>query len=204
MTEDPSIKVRLNTPATEALVKEIAPDAIVAAFGARPIVPTFIKGYDRENVFGAEEVYYNLNKAGKKIVLLGGGLVGCELAIHLSINGRDVTILEMMPQPNFGGNELHGQAVCEQFRIRSIKLLTSTKALEITDKGVIAENAGGQKLYEADTIIYAVGQRSLTDEVDAIRSCAPEFYTVGDCNVPENIMQATKQAYYAARDIGRI
>ena len=109
-----------------------------------------------------------------------------------------------MSEPNFAGNALHGEAVVAQLKYRSIPLYTNTKAVEITAQGVVGENAEGRKLYEADTVIYAVGQRALHDEVDALRFCAPEFYTVGDCNRPANITQATKSAYYAARDIGRI
>jgi len=88
---------------------------------------------------GAEEIYYDLEKAGNKVVLIGGGLVGCELGIHLALNGRNVTILEMMDELNFGSNELHGQAVCEQIRIHQIKLLTNTSALGITSEGVLAK-----------------------------------------------------------------
>ena len=202
--EHPSIEVRLNTPATPALAEKLEPDAIVAALGARPVVPTFLKGYDQPFVVGAEEVYYDLNKAGQNVVVLGGGLVGCELAIHLSLNGRSVTILEMQPEPNFGGNDLHGQAVMEQLRIRGIQLHTNTAAREIGDHKVIACSGGEEKVFAADTVIYAVGQAPLRDEVEALRFCAPEFYVVGDCNRPANIQQATTQAYYAARDIGRI
>ena len=202
--EHPSIEVRLNTPATPAVAEELEPDAIVAALGARPVVPTFLKGYDQPFVVGAEEVYYDLSKAGQNVVVLGGGLVGCELAIHLSLNGRNVTILEMQPQPNFGGNDLHGQAVMEQLRIRGIQLHTNTAAREIGDHKVIACSNGEEAAFDADTIIYAVGQAPLRDEVEALRFCAPEFYVVGDCSRPANIQQATTQAYYAARDIGRI
>ncbi len=92
--EHPGVEVRLNTEATKELAEGIAPDAINAALGARPVIPSFIPGYDKTNVAGAEEVYYNLTKAGKKVVILGG-LAGCELGIHLALNGRNVTIFEM-------------------------------------------------------------------------------------------------------------
>ena len=201
---DPNIEVRMNTPVTPELAKEIAPDAIIAALGARPVVPTFIKGYDLPNVVGAEEVYYDISKAGKNVVLLGGGMVGCELGLHLQENGRNVTIIEMMPQPTFAGNFMHGEAIMAQINNSPLQLFCNTKAVEITEEGVIGEGPDGQKLFKADTVIYSVGQRSLSDEVDALRFCAPEFYTVGDCKVPANIAGAVKEGYYAARDIGRI
>ena len=152
------------------------------------------------NVFGAEEIYYHPEKAGKNIVILGGGLVGCELAIHLTMLGHDVTILEMASEPNFAGNKLHGEAVTAKLKELDIKLLTNTKATEIRNDGVLS----GNDLHFADTVIYAVGQRALYEEVDELRFCAPEFYSVGDCNLPANLAKATKEGYYAARNIGRL
>ncbi|MBQ8831798.1 MAG: FAD-dependent oxidoreductase [Oscillospiraceae bacterium] len=200
VSEHPNIEVRLNTPATKELALSLEADAIIAALGAHPVVPTFIKGYDLLHVFGAEEIYYHPEKAGKNIVILGGGLVGCELGIHLAMRGHNITILEMAAEPNFAGNKLHGEAVTAKLKEMGIKLLTSTKALEITKNGVVSEKG----LHTADTVIYAVGQRALYEEVDKLRFCAPEFYSVGDCNLPANIAKATKEGYYAARDIGRL
>lgn len=200
----PNIEVRINTPATAEAANEIAPDAIISAVGARPVVPTFIKGYDRSNVVSAEEVYYDMNKAGEKVVLIGGGLVGCELAIHLAQNGRTVSIFEMLPMFNFGNNMIHGQAIGEQIAMLNIDLHTSTRVLEINGQGVVIEDPEGISEYQADTVIYAVGQKPVTEVTESLRFCAPEFYSIGDCNVPANIQQATKEAYYAARNIGRI
>lgn len=200
--EHPGIEVRLSTPATKELATEIEPDAIIAALGARPVVPTFIKGY--EMAVGAEEVYYDIDKAGDNVVLIGGGLVGCELGIHLAQNGRKVTILEMLPKLSFGLNMVHGEAVEEQIKLHGINVCLSAKVLEIVEGGVVAEYEGETRTFEADTVIYSVGQRPLTDEINELRFCAPEFAVVGDGNAPANIYRATTEGYYAARDIGRI
>ncbi len=216
------IDVRLNTAVTPELAKEIAPDVILAALGARPIKPN-IPGIDGPNVVGAEELYYAPEKAGKNVVILGGGLVGMELAIFLSMLGRKCTIVEMLPDLNAGGNNLHALAVYWQLRKYGIHATTGTKALEITDRGVLCEYVGttpseksvfdmpkiypdgqsGTHLYEADTVVYAVGQRPLTAEAVALRDCAPEFAAIGDCVVSKDIWTATRTAYYIARDIGR-
>ncbi|MCR5649532.1 MAG: NAD(P)/FAD-dependent oxidoreductase, partial [Oscillospiraceae bacterium] len=97
------IDVRLKTEVTPELAKEFAPDVILAALGARPIKPN-IPGIDGPNVVGAEELYYAPEKAGKNVVILGGGLVGMELAILLSMLGRQCTVVEMLPDLNAGGN----------------------------------------------------------------------------------------------------
>jgi 2,4-dienoyl-CoA reductase-like NADH-dependent reductase (Old Yellow Enzyme family)/thioredoxin reductase len=203
-----AVDVRLNTPATPELAEELRPDVIIAALGARPVVPN-IKGIDGQNVCGAEDVYYNPEKAGKNVVILGGGLVGCELGIYLASLGRRVTIVEMLDSLNDGGNMLQGLAIRLELKRLGIAAHLSTKALEITGQGLVAcpadgNGSGERTLFEADTVIYAVGQRPLREEAEALRFCAPEFYQIGDCLTPKNITEATRAAYNIARDIGRI
>lgn len=200
----PMITVNMNTTVTKSYAEELQPDAIIAALGARPIIPTFIKGYDLPHVYGAEEIYYDLSKAGKKVVLIGGGLVGCELGIHLAMQGREVTIVEMLPALNFGDNQLHGRAIGIQIDKYGMKTILNAKVKEIKETEVIAEGPEGETILHADTVIYAMGQKPLRDEANELRFCAPEFYSIGDCTIPANIYQATNSAYYAARNIGRV
>ena len=127
--------------------------------------------------------------------------MGCELGLHLAMNGRKVTVLEKAASPNFEGNLLHGDAVMQKMKEFGVELKTSSKAERILDSGVITSDGA---LYSADTVIYAVGQRSRFEETDALRFAAGEFYSVGDCNIPATIAKANKEAYYAARDIGRL
>lgn len=196
------IDVRLDTEVTAQLCEELAPDVIIAALGAQPLkLP--IPGIDGANVFPAEEVYDHTGKVGKRAVVLGGGLVGIEMAIHLAYEGREVTIMEMMPELNNGGNVLHQLALDVELSKHGIQLALGTRAVEITDGGVIGESEQGQKLYEADTVIYAFGQSPLYDEANTLRELAPEFYMIGDCVRPKNIMQATAMADAVTRNIGR-
>jgi 2,4-dienoyl-CoA reductase-like NADH-dependent reductase (Old Yellow Enzyme family)/NADPH-dependent 2,4-dienoyl-CoA reductase/sulfur reductase-like enzyme len=197
-----AIDVRLNTPVTPELAESLRPDVIIAAMGARPIVPR-IKGIEGPNAFSAEDIYDAPEKAGKRVVILGGGLVGAELGIHLAYMGREITIVEMLPALNDGGNLLQGLSIGIEIRKLGIKVHLNTKALEITEKGVLTEGPDGQRLFEADTVIYAVGQKPLREEADALRFCAPEFYQLGDCLTPKNITEATKAAWQTSRDIGR-
>lgn len=211
MISNAPIDVRLNTAVTPELAEKLSPDVIIAALGARPVIPP-IQGIDGTNVLSAEYVYDHSDAVGKKVVVLGGGLVGVELAIHLAMLGRDVTIVEMMPALNNGGNILHQLALDVEIDKYSIRLALGTKAVEINSKGVIGvpvcEAAGLKEaqtaLIEADTVIYAIGQSPLWDEANALSSLAPEFYSIGDCSIPKNIMQATSMADAAAYNIGRL
>jgi 2,4-dienoyl-CoA reductase-like NADH-dependent reductase (Old Yellow Enzyme family)/thioredoxin reductase len=195
------IDVRLNTTVTRDMAVKIEPDVIIAAVGSKPLVPD-IPGIDGHHVIGAEELYIFPEKVGKKTVILGGGLVGSELAIYLRSLGYDVTILEMLPRLNAGENSIQGQAIGIEIARLGIKLALGTKAVEIHEKGVLGNDAGGQKFFEADTIVNALGRLPKWAEVEEIRFCAPEFHQLGDCLAARNIYEATRLAHHISLDLG--
>jgi 2,4-dienoyl-CoA reductase-like NADH-dependent reductase (Old Yellow Enzyme family)/NADPH-dependent 2,4-dienoyl-CoA reductase/sulfur reductase-like enzyme len=249
-----NIELRLNTVVTPELIGQIAPDALIVAFGARPIKPP-IRGIDGAEVYSAEEIFADSSRAGRRVVILGGGLVGLELGLYLASEGaggadgvtgagsvasegaggadanageagttRTVSILEMsdialpmmaaldtsemINHPELlspGVNIVHGIAIGEMMkRYSTLSLHLSTRALEIEEKGVRVAGPRGERLIEADTVVYAVGQKALDDEALALYGLAPEFSVIGDCVTPGSIIDATQAAYQAARDIGRL
>lgn len=222
ISRQPNIEVRLNTEVTADLIRDLAPDAVICALGARPVKPK-LPGIDSPHVFGAEEIYTHPEKAGKRVVVLGGGLVGLELSVWLSSRGHEVTVVEMEPKLNDGGNVLHGLALTGELKKQKVKVSPATRALAVTEEGLLCEYTGakaepgfrfgtgvflpdgesGQVTFPADTIIYAVGQRPLREEASALRFAVPEFYQVGDCVMPKNIYEATHTAHYVAQDLGR-
>jgi 2,4-dienoyl-CoA reductase-like NADH-dependent reductase (Old Yellow Enzyme family)/thioredoxin reductase len=187
------IEVRLNTPVTPDLAAEIGPDVLVAALGARPSMPP-IPGLDGKNVMVAEYAYRHAEEVGQTVAVLGGGLVGIELAIYLAGLGREVTVVEMLPMLNNGGNILHQNALDVEIKAKGIRLALGTRVTKIDEGGVTGEKGGKMEHFAADTVICAVGQTPLWEEADALRFCAPEFYALGDCVTPKNIMQATAMA----------
>ncbi|MDR1590292.1 MAG: NAD(P)/FAD-dependent oxidoreductase [Oscillospiraceae bacterium] len=214
------IRVQLGVTVTPKVAQGIAPDAIIAALGARPILPK-LPGIGRAVM--AEDVYTDLSKAGREVCIIGGGLVGLELGIYLAQHGRNVTVVEMAPTTLASGGELatserisrpealdadanivHGIALAQEIKkLDNMRILTSTKALAVLQRSLRVEGPDGVCEIEAGSVVCAVGQSPLTDEAAALSRCAPEFYQVGDCLVPKNIQAATQAAYQAARDIGR-
>ena len=196
-----TVDVRLNTAVTQELANDITPDVIIAALGSRPVVPD-ITGI--EHAVCAEDVYYDSEKAGQRVVIIGGGLVGSELAVHLGRLGREVAIIEIMDALNDNGNRLHGRALGLELARCKVSVHLSTKVLSISQDGVLAENPDGkQTVFDADTVVYAVGQRPLDEEAEALRFLAPEFHRIGDCLVPNNIVEATRTGHFISRNIGR-
>jgi pyruvate/2-oxoglutarate dehydrogenase complex dihydrolipoamide dehydrogenase (E3) component len=149
----------------------------------------------------AEYAYEHTEEVGQRVVVLGGGLVGVELAIHLAGLGRSVTVAEMLPVLNNGGNILHQNALDTEIQERNIALSLNTRVEEIDEGGVRAAKDGQALYLPADTVICAVGQTPLREEAEALRFCAPEFYVLGDCVSPKNILQATAMADAAAKNI---
>jgi 2,4-dienoyl-CoA reductase-like NADH-dependent reductase (Old Yellow Enzyme family)/thioredoxin reductase len=216
------IKVRLNTAVTPELAKALRPDVIVAAMGARPVKPP-VKNIDAPHVVGAEEVYYEPDKAGQKCVILGGGLVGLELGVFLAgYRGREVDVIEMLPttlasektggtserMDNVGmaAGEALVQGVALSVKLKELpkmRVHTSTRAVEVTETGLRVAGPEGEYEIKADTVIYAAGQRPLREDALALKDCAKEFYMLGDCVTPKNIVAATQAAFQLARDIGR-
>jgi len=194
------VDVRLNTAVTPRLASSLRPDVVLAALGARPTVPP-IPGIKSKNVLMAEYAYTHEGEVGQKVVVLGGGLVGVELAIHLAGLGRSVTVAEMLPMLNNGGNILHQNALDVEIKARKIALQLGAKVEGIEETGVRASKDGQALFLEADTVICAVGQTPLREEAEELRFCAPEFYVLGDAATPKNILQATAMADAIAKNI---
>ena len=152
-----------------------------------------------------EEGYYHPEKVGEKVVVLGGGNVGVELGIYLAMLGRNITLVEMLPQLNDAGNVLNQIALDQQLEKYNVNVHLSTTAKEINENGVLVKFAdGSEEFLECDTVIYATGQRPLWDAAKALAPCAPEFYQLGDCVTQKNVFQATQTAAHVARNIGRL
>ena len=197
LCEKAGVEIRLNTEVTRDYALAEKADVIVAALGARPVLPP-IPGI--ETALGAEAAYAEPEKVGERAVILGAGLVGLELGIFLAGLGKKVTILEARPQPTVDPGNMHTLAIMQELPRRGVELLTSVTVERIAPDGVSAADG---RSFPADTVIAATGQRPLMDEAAAFFDCAPEFCPLGDCLAPRNILSATQEAYTAARDIGR-
>jgi len=191
------VVVRLSTDVTPELACEICPDVIIVAAGAHPLIPQ-IPGIEKAII--ADDLPDAGGKLGKKVVILGGGLVGCETAVHLAKVGHDVTVVEMKNDICTDANPRHRPLLLAELR-NNAKCLTDTRAVRITDDGLVCETKDGQILIPADTVICAAGRISNSDIVKALADNAPYVDAIGDCVKPANVAQATFRGHFAALDI---
>ena len=195
------VELRLNTPADRAYIEREAPDAVILAIGSSPIVPP-IPGLDGENVIVANDYYRKQDQVQDTVAVLGGGLAGSELAIHLARVGKRVSLVEMRPELAPDANIRHRPLLLKELEQQNVHIYTSHKGLRVTEAGVVAENPQGEEvLIPGKTVICALGQRANTAQVNALRGTAPYVAVVGDCGRVSNITAAIYQGYHAALDI---
>jgi pyruvate/2-oxoglutarate dehydrogenase complex dihydrolipoamide dehydrogenase (E3) component len=189
----------MDTEVTPDFVKEISPDVLITAVGAEPLIPN-IPGVKSNKVVLAASMYDEAT-IGKKVVVIGGGLVGCEEGLHLAHQGREVTILEMLEKAAPEAPYLHWLGLMKELE-KSARLETHAKVTRITEEGVSAVNEKGEeRFYEADTVLLAVGLKSRTELVESLRNCAPDFVVIGDCLRPATVMEAIRMGYFSVMNI---
>ena len=192
--------VLLNTEVTPEFVGSQSPDVLIVAVGATPIIPK-IPGIDIDKVVLATDIHNADVTIGDKVVILGGGLVGCEEAVYLAKSGKDVTVIEMLDEVAQDAPFFYRIALMVELS-KYVKVVTATEGKAITEEGILCVDSDSkEKLYEADTIICAVGQRSLTSIVDQLRDTAPEFYYIGDCVKPQKVTEAISAGYNTAMSL---
>ena len=197
-----NISLRLNTEVTPDYAAQMAPDVIIAALGASPLKPK-IPGIYGANVMAAQEAYLSLDKIGQNVLIIGAGLVGVELGIHLKRKERNVKIVEMLDHISDGGNTWHVHGVKGEMKRLGLEVNFNTTVKEITQSCVVCVCAGEEQKFDCDTVIYAVGQKPVRTEAIALGACAPEFHMLGDCVTPRNIVSATGEAFMISRNLGR-
>ena len=195
--EKSGAEIRLSTPVDDALVRALDPEVLIAALGAEPIVPP-ISGVDLDLVVGCEQA--ESAPLGKRVVIIGGGLIGCELAIYLNGKDHQVTIAEMLDDVAKDAKLFHRVAVMDQ--LRPVTIETGARCTEITPQGVWTQaRDGSRKLLEADSVVIAVGMKSRLAQAEALRPLVREFIPIGDCTKPGKIMNAVRAGYDAAMDL---
>jgi len=197
LLEKAGVDVRLDTEATPELVRELAPDALIIAAGSRPLIPP-VQGI--EKAIMADDLPEVGGSLGRKVVILGGGLVGCETAVFLATEGHDVTVVEMKDDICIDANPRHRPLLLAEME-KNVKCLTGARAVQITDEGLVCETKGGKELISADTVVCAAGRISNRDVAEKLADCAPYIDTIGDCVKPANVTQAVFRGHFAALDI---
>lgn len=177
------------------------PDAVVLAIGSVPSQPK-IPGLEKATV--SLEAIAHPEKLGQKVVVVGGGLVGCEIALDEALKGKEVTVVEAMDQILSSGIPAptpNAQMLGDLFEYKNVKVLTGHKLVEVTDQGVILENKEGTVEINADSVVSAIGFKSRESLKDKFAECGAPVYEIGDGVKAATIMNAIWEGYALANQL---
>ena len=200
MVEKTGVDVRLNTEATVELVESLEPDVVIAAVGAKALVPP-IPGVDGANVITAEEAYRKVQAGediGQKIAVLGGGDVGCETAVYLAQEaGKTVSLVEMTDTLAAASCAIPRTAITKEIET-CVDAHTGSRCTGITKDGITYVDAEGEHSIQADTVVLSAGMVPQKAQAEAFRMIAGEFFPIGDCVKANYVRTAVRTGYDSA------
>jgi 2,4-dienoyl-CoA reductase (NADPH2) len=195
------VTIKTNTKVTPKILKEEKPDVVILATGSEPLIPK-IPGI--ENCVLAEDVFAGKVNVGNNIVIIGGGLVGCELALKLAEEGKKVTIVEALPLLARDEPRQCRLAILRLLQKLEVNILTNSPVVEIRRDSVdIVDNLGKRTTIYADTIVLSVGRIKRLDNglLESAKSITNEVYIIGDAMKPRKIKDAIREGFWTAISI---
>lgn len=196
-----NVKLRLMKEATAEEVLRGNYDKVILATGSRALIPA-IDGINNKKVLLANDVLVGKEKYGKNVVVIGGGLVGCETACHCAEKAEKVTIIEalddiLLTAAHCKNND---QAIRQLVEDCNINIVTSAKVTKITDERIEYLKDDKEDSIEADTYILAVGyfpNNELFEELNG----KVDVSKIGDAVEPDKILTAVHQAFHIVRSL---
>jgi 2,4-dienoyl-CoA reductase-like NADH-dependent reductase (Old Yellow Enzyme family)/thioredoxin reductase len=194
------VEVRLRQKLTPELVSKLKPEAVVVATGSKPLRPD-IPGSDGDNVAMAREVVAGRKAVGEKVVIVGGGQIGCETAELLAQQGKQVTIVEMLPQVGSTMGMHSRRILLRRLRQLGIAMETKTRVLAITSTGCEVSRDDERRVLEADSVVLAVGAQPNREVVRELEDRGFHPYLIGDCAGGGRIVDAIADGFRVGREI---
>ena len=189
------IKIYLDKNINVDEIKALNPDLVLLATGSIPIIPK-ISGVDKKNVMTCIDLLLGIQQAGKEIVVVGGGMEGCETALWLAQNGKKVTIVEMLSECIPDIHRANKKMLIDLLKYNNVKIIKNTKVHEILNNGVtVVDNRLELSKIKCDTVVLAVGLKAIDDLYDKIAKEKMMVYKIGDCKKPRKIIDAVWEAF---------
>ncbi|MBW9171369.1 FAD-dependent oxidoreductase [Clostridium estertheticum] len=199
--KDLEVDIHFNTEATKEIITNLKSDVVIVATGSTPRI---LNIDNSSKVYSAEDVLLGRKDAGNNVVIIGGGLVGCEAALWLADQGKKVTIVEMQSDIlKVGGPLCHANEdmLRDLVNFKKIDLKFNTMVASATNEGFILKSGEKEEAIKADCAIVAIGYNSQKSLYDELKFKVPEVHLLGDARQVQNIMYAIWDAYEVSRNI---
>lgn len=191
------VEIRLNSEVQPEVLKNASPNVLILAYGAAPFIPP-LPGVDSSQVVSAVDVLSGRKAVKGDVLIIGGGLVGCETGEFLleKVPGvTSVTILEMLDRMAANISSSYRSFFLARLNKMGIRMETQTLVEKITERGVQVIRKGTPEFIAGDTIILALGLKSDPEIMESFQGLAPEVYSIGDCLRPRMIKEAIEEGF---------
>ncbi len=203
------VHVEMNREATVEIVKGFKPDVVIVATGGVPVIPTEIPGNDGKNVVTAWSVLKGLVLVGPKVIVVGGGKVGCEVADFIAHpiadrnpRGNVVTLLEMLDNVALDEYSSSRSLLIQRLLTKGIRIITSAQVVEILADGITYLKDGEEETIRGvDSIVLATGTKSNNGLSKELNDGSCLTFVIGDALEPRSAVEAIKEGAEIARTI---
>ena len=200
--EKGGVKIVMNCEVTPELIQKEQPDSVILATGSRTLILP-IEGIDNPAIIHGSDLLDGKRAAGKKVLVVGGGMVGCETAAFLGEQEHEVIVIEF--RDTVGADVIHEHRVylMKDFEDYGIKQITGAKVCRFFEDGVEYETADGvhHETRGYDSVILSMGFRNYNPLEEKVRELVPDTYVIGDAIRARRALDATKEAYAAVEKI---
>lgn len=195
------VEIVLNQQASLDFVQDLKPDSVILAAGSDMRLPE-IPGAGQPWVATALALLSGEFQAGEKVLIAGGGAMGCEIAAHLASGGKEVIVAEMLADPAVDLENRSRQALLQVLKERGVKIVTNRKVTGIEKDGaVLTDPQGNQLNLGVDSVVLALGLKPNRTLLQPLKKAFKEFYAIGDCLEPRKIYQAVHEGAFVGRVI---
>lgn len=195
------VKFHLGKEVDVKFVKDFDPDVVILATGSRPLIPN-IPGADLPHVYIPSQALDGLGHVGSRVVVIGGGPTGCEVALHLAEKGVEVFIVEIQDKLGQGLESSTRKMLLGALQENGVKALLGHKVVQIQmDKVVVQDGSGNQKSIMADGVVIAIGSKAEDSLYKEIRNLDYPVFKIGDCLEARSAKEAILESAFLARSI---
>ena len=197
------VEIHTGESVTAGQLRDMDADVIILAAGSLPVMPK-VPGIDDKKVIGCIEAFAHPEKVGQKVMVIGGGLVGCEMALEYAQDGKEVTVVEALPKILSAGIPSpipNGQMIPDLFEHHHVAVLENHRLSAVEDGRVILESDGQKKAFDADSVVIAVGFRPVPSMAQELQGCGAAVYEIGDGQKVSTILHAVWDGYEVGNNI---
>jgi 2,4-dienoyl-CoA reductase-like NADH-dependent reductase (Old Yellow Enzyme family)/thioredoxin reductase len=203
--EKQNVKVNLGVDVSPELIDKKNPDVVVLASGATPKQADFIDINDERVVNAWDILGSQVEPENQNVVIIGGNMLGCEVAEFMADKGNFVSVIKMRPGAAMAEDcePTNRRGLLDSLQECRVSLLSGFKVEGLTGDGVkvIERDSGEERTLEAETIVLALGATPERSLLDDLKKEEIEFHPIGDCRQPNNIRQAIYEGALVGRQL---